>query len=141
MILIDFSKLFDITYWLRPGPGDLSEPYFYFIIIFFGFFVFLHVLLRFMGRQYIGGLHRAQQQVLYRIEAMLLAMGLLGLLWTFFRFEMVPYFSARYLILIWVLGLIIWAYLVFHYARYEVPTLVERDALRNQQKKYLSKKR
>ncbi|MEK7122969.1 MAG: hypothetical protein AAB855_03875 [Patescibacteria group bacterium] len=134
--MIDFSKLIDPWYWFRPGPGDLSEPFLIFFAIFFGFFVVLKILLRVMGRQYIVGMHKAQKQVLYKIEYMLLTMGLLGLLWTLFRYELVPYFSARYWVIIWMVGLVIWGYLIFYYAQYQVPQIVKRDETRKAQKKY-----
>lgn len=136
--MIDFSKLTDISYWLRPGPGDLSEPFLVFFIVFFGFFIFLKILLRVMGRQYVLGLHKAQQRVLFKIESLLLTMGLLGLVWTFFRFELVPFFSARYWLIIWFVGFVIWAYLILYYARYQVPAVVRRDEERRSQKKYFS---
>lgn len=137
--MIDLSKLSDIWYWLRPGPGDLSQLFLTFFIVFFGSLVFLKIILRFMGRQYIGGLHKAQQRILYKVENLLLVMGLLGLLWTFFRFELVPYFSARYWLGVWIIGFIVWAYLIFYYARYQMPALVRRDEVRKAQKKYFSK--
>lgn len=137
--MIDFSKLGDIWYWLGPGPGDLSQPFLTFFTVFFCFFVFLKILLRFMGRQYVSGLHKAQRRVLYKIENLLLTMGLLGLLWTFFRFELVPYFSARYWLVLWLVGFVVWSYLIFHYARYQVPAVVTRDEMRKAQKRYFSK--
>lgn len=139
--MIDITKLSSIPYWLNPGPGDLSVPYLYFFLIFFGFILALKILLRLIGRQYIVGFHRSQQRIVYRVETLLLTMGLLGLLWSFFRFELVPYFSARYWLIVWLLGFVIWAYLIYHYARFEVPQILERDRERAQKIRYTTAKR
>lgn len=139
--MIDSAKLSDVAYWLNPGPGDLSEPYLYFFVTVFGFCVVLKLLLRFMGRQYIDGWHKARQRVVYRIEALFLTMGILGLLWTFFRFELVPHFSARYWLAVWLLGFIIWGYVIYHYARFDLPLIEGHDRARDHRKKYFSKKK
>lgn len=139
--MINTSKLSDISYWLNPGPGDLSGPYSYFFVLFFGSFVALKILLRFMGRQYIVGLHKAQQRIVYRIETLALTMGILGLVWTFFRFELVPYFSARFWLALWLVLLIIWGYIIYHHVRFNLPRILERDRERVYQKRFFSKKR
>ena len=139
--MIDFTKLLDITYWLRPGPGDLSEPFLAFFTVFFALFIVMKILLRFMGRQYVRELHRVQQRILYKIEALLLTMGVLGLIWTFFRYEHVPYFSARIMMVLWVLGLIVWGYYIYYYACYHVPDVLRRESARDQKRKYFVKGR
>lgn len=139
--MIDFGKLSDITYWFNPGPGDISAPYLYFFVIFFGFFVLLKILLRYMGRQYIRTLHKAQQMVFYKIENLFLTFGVLGLLWTFLRYELVSFFSARFWLAAWLAGFIICAYLIYYYFRYQVQEQMNRDTNRENQRRYTFSKR
>ena len=138
--MIDFLKLADITYWLNPGPGELSEGYIYFFTALFGLFVLFKVLLRYMGRQYVHGLHKAQQRILQRVETLCLTLGLVGLFWVFLRYELVPFFSARFWLMIWFLSFVMWAYLIFHYARYQVHDIVRLDRERASRQKYFVKK-
>lgn len=138
--MIDFVKLSDPLYWFSFGPGDLSEPYLYFFLIFFGLFVLAKILLRYMGRQYIKDLHKAKKEIFYRAERLFLTLGLLGLLWTAFRYEYISFFSARFWLLIWAAWFIIWVYLIIHYARYSVPQILEREKNREQQQKYSMRK-
>lgn len=138
--MIDFLKLVDISYWLNPGPGELSGGYLYFFLSFFGLFVLFKILFRYMGRQYVHGLHKAQQKVLHRIETLCLTLGASGLFWVFLRYELVPFFSARFWLVIWMLVLAIWGYVIFHYAQYQVQDIVRADRERASRQKYFVRK-
>ncbi|MBI4253014.1 hypothetical protein HY623_02415 [Candidatus Uhrbacteria bacterium] len=138
--MVDFLKLVDISYWLNPGPGELSDAYLYFFIVFFGAFIIFKILFRYMGRQYVHGLHKAQQKVLHRVETLCLTLGVLGLVWVFLRYELVPFFSARFWLAAWFLVLVIWAYGIFHYARYRVQDIVHADRERDHRQKYFTRK-
>lgn len=138
--MIDSAKLVSPLYWFNPGPGDLSEPYLAFFLIFFSFFVVMYLFLRFMGRQYIHGMHKAQKLVLYRVERLFLTLGILGILWTFLRYELVALFSARFWLILWLGGLIVWAYVIFHYIRYQVPQIIAHDRDREHKLRYSSSK-
>lgn len=138
--MIDFSKLVDISYWLNPGPGELSAGYLYFLLTFFGLFVFFKILFRYMGHQYIHGLHKAQQKVLYRVETLCLTLGVSGLMWVFLRYELVPFFSARFWLIVWLVVLVLWGYFIFHYARYQVQDIVRSDRERAARHKYFMRR-
>lgn len=138
--MIDLSKLVDISYWLNPGPGELSGAYLYFFITLFGVFVFFKILFRYMGRQYVQGLHKAQQKVLYRVETFCLTLGVSGLIWVFLRYELVPFFSARFWLIVWLIVLVMWGYVIFHYAWYHVQHIVRTDYERASRLKYVTRK-
>lgn len=138
--MIDFLKLVDISYWLNPGPGELSGGYLFFFLTLFGALVLFKILFRYMGRQYVHGLHKAQQRVLHRIETLCLTLGASGLIWVFLRYELVPFFSARFWLVVWLLTLVIWGYSIFHYARYQVKGIVGADKDRAQRRKYFIRK-
>lgn len=134
------SDLLDIRYWFTINPGLVSDKMAIAFVVFFSLFIIAKLLLRFMGRQYITNLSKYHHSALYRIENACLTMGLLGLLWTFLSYETIPFFSGRFWFLFWGIGLVVWAYIIFYYIRFEIPAFLEKDKNRAQLNKYLPKK-
>ncbi|MBI4599952.1 hypothetical protein HY732_03440 [Candidatus Uhrbacteria bacterium] len=134
------SDLMNIRYWLTPNPGQLSDQTALLFAVIFGLFIVFKILLRSMGRQYIVSLSRYHKEFVYRLERMSLTMGVLGFVWLFFAYEIIPFFSGRYWFVVWVLGVIVWAYYIFYYIRFEVPQRVGRDREREYARKYLPRK-
>lgn len=134
------SDLMSVRYWMTPNPGVISDQTALFFAVFFGTFILLKILLLTMGRQYIVSLSKYHKALVYRLENLLVTMGILGLLWLFFVYELIPFFSGRFWFIIWALVVAIWAYYIFYSASVEVPVLVRRDKERESARKYLPRK-
>jgi hypothetical protein len=134
------SDLMSIRFWMTPNPGAMSDQTVAIFSIVFGACILLKILFRYMGRQYAVSLSRYHQTCMFRFEKLFLTMGLLGFLWLFFAYEMIPFFSGRYWFAIWILGVVIWAYYIFYYIRYEIPAFIERDKERAAARKYMPHK-
>ena len=109
-----WSDLLDVRYWFTVSPGEMSNAMVIAFAIFFLLFILAKILLRLMGRQYITDLSKYHHNTLYRIENSCLTMGLLGLLWVFLAYEMIPFFSGRFWFLFWFVGALLWAYTIFY---------------------------
>ncbi|GEM_PF-305709 len=135
-MMTGLADLMSVRYWLTPNPGVLSDQTALFFAILFGFFVLFKILLRTMGRQYIVSLSKHHKQLVFRLEKLLLTMGVLGFLWLFFAYEIIPFFSGRYWFIAWALGVVIWAYYIYYYISVEIPALVTIDKERESARKY-----
>jgi len=139
-MITGLSDLSSPSYWFTPNPGSISDQTAILFVVLFGFFVVMKILLRFMGRQYVVSLTRYHKAFLYRLENMFLTMGIVGLLWLFLVYEMIPFFSGRFWFIGWCLGVAIWAYYIVYYVRYELPALLSRDKERERARKYTHQK-
>ncbi len=72
-----------------------------------------------------------------RIEGWLWTFGVLGLMLTFFRWQQIPYFSARLLWLALLIWLFIWAILICYYRLVKLPKKILAKKVEERKKKYL----
>ena len=139
-MITGISDLTSLRYWFTPNPGALSDQTALFFVGIFGFFLLIKILLRMMGRQYLVSLSKYHKQAVFRVEHFFLTMGLLGFLWLFFAYEMIPFFSGRYWFAAWGMGALLWAYVIFYHIRFEIPAHLQKDKEREYARKYLPRK-
>lgn len=99
-----------LNFWFSLRPGAFIGPT---LKIILGFIFLLIVLALAAGigkKRWSKSLYTGLWQSLYYF---FLTNAIIGLILTFFNYEMVPFLSARFWFLLWGLGLIIW--LVFIY--------------------------
>jgi hypothetical protein len=136
---IDYKQFFELNYWFSPNPGFLSDP----IAIGFGVFFSLCMIQGFALVRQIKSpsLDAPRKSVVRKIRTLLVTMGMIGYVLLFFSYQAVPFLSMRFLFLVWGLGAVLWAYLIWHFAVTRVPAM--RDALekREQMAKYTLHKR
>ena len=133
-------QIFEVSYWLSTAPGLISsKTALLFLVLFLGV-CSGGVFITFYSKKK-SGLEKAYLSLYRRVSNMLITMGLLGLLWLFFAYENIVFFSGRYFFVAWVLGMIVYAYLIYNDAVYEVPKRIQRRAEQLRMKKYMPSSR
>lgn len=82
-------------------------------------------------------LDNAEQRLLGRFSSCFLTMGILGLVWFFFRQERVVFLAWRFWLLIWFAVLLVWLVKNIRYAVKRLPQIKAEHATRAAQEKYL----
>jgi uncharacterized membrane protein len=130
-----FSNFFDPSYWftLRPAlVGGLSGN------ILFGIFVLMFVLgivARIVSSNKTTD--RYARDFGHRLGTLLITMGVLGILLYFFSFERIRLFGSRFLYGLWVIGLLVWGFILARFVRRTIPQKRAYDKEREEQRKYL----
>ena len=126
------SRLFH----MRPS---IDEGTIYFLLIVFGALIIAAIIVKIIQSV------KKQEQFLNKLYSKyfycLLVMGVLGEIAVWFRIERVNILSARYWLLIWFVGLVIWLYYVLKYQFKVVPKAREQLTQRQTFDQYLPKKK
>ncbi len=138
--MLTIADFFHLSYWFTPNPGTLGIQFTLFFATLFAVCILAKILLRYMGRQYTVHLPKFRRELFFRGERLALTMGIVGYLWLFFAYEMIPFFSSRFWMVIWMLALFLWVYSIFHYALYEIPQHFAKEREREYKKKYFGKR-
>ena len=77
-------------------------------------------------------------EVTRRVATMLVVMGVLGLWYWFVSGQMIPFMSAHFWLVVWVLGILYWTYTILRYALRTVPKEKERTQQCKDKKKYMN---
>ncbi len=83
------------------------------------------------------GSDRFVRTVGHRISTLLVTMGLLGVLLFFFSFEGIRMFGARFWYPLWVILVVVWAFLIVRYLKCDVPLQRARETSSRAQRQYL----
>lgn len=125
-----------VGYWLRsPAPAEgvvlALSVIFFLALVAIGI---VGLLLR------IKSTDTLQREIYRRVANWSLTMGVLALLWMFFRQERVVVLNARIWILCWVIGFGYWGARLLRYYVKRVPEIRSLQAARELRNKYLPKK-
>jgi len=122
-----------LNFWFSLRPGVFAGSS---LKIVLGFIFLLIIMTMVTGvgkRKWAKSLYAGLWQSLYLF---FLTNAIIGLILTFFNYEMVPFLSARFWFLLWAVGLIIW--LVFIYrAIVKIPQRKARLEKEKEFKKYI----
>ena len=133
-------RIFEMSYWFTTAPGPISRSTAYIFLVLFGVCIIAGVGSVFY-RKKVKNLDKMYKDIYTRSTNALLTMGFLGLLWLFFSYETIPFFSGRYFFIVWFLGCISWAYLIYNYAVYEVPKRIQKRDNQLRMRKYMPRSR
>ncbi|EKD32888.1 MAG: hypothetical protein ACD_76C00122G0004 [uncultured bacterium] len=129
--------ILSLSYWLSKFPPSMGLRE---AIIIFSAFAILFIVGGVMRTVIMrSSFDRHMLRALHRLSGLCITMGLLGLLETFFAFESIPFFGARYWYLIWLLAFLIWLGFVLHFMFFTVRDLRRNDVERLRREKYLPK--
>ncbi|MEK7648492.1 MAG: hypothetical protein AAB400_01095 [Patescibacteria group bacterium] len=138
--MINVTKLTDIGFWLSIRPTPLSKAFALGFLLFFLLLIASKIALRVYAAQNKRQLTKADKKLYDLIQSLLLTMGSLGIIWTFFALEGIPILAARGWVLLWLLGLIIWIYVIVRFYMIEYTDFKVKLAERQRLEKYLPKK-
>lgn len=112
-----------LTMWLLVG---------FFLLLFVGGLV-AKILAQFQER-------KSKKIIFSRMGSLGITMGLLSLVWMFFRQERAAFLAWRFWMFLWVVGLAIWVYHLAKYALKRIPEIQAEEEKRATMEKYLPKK-
>lgn len=127
------KNLLDWSYWFYQPFTARGGAMWFFVILFLVLVLF--GLTAKIARLY--GQDKCYKEIFRRAGNAGITMGLLGLLWLFFRQERVAFFAWRFWLLLWLVGAIIWVVKIVMYLVKRVPAIKEEQAKRSAMDKYL----
>lgn len=132
-----FKNLFDWSYWFNQPFTAQGWVKWAFVLVFLGL-VLACIILK-MVRLY--STEKWNKEIMRRVSNGVLAFGLVGLLWMFFRQERVAFLAWRFWLLLWLLWVVIWTIKLIMFAMKRVPQVREEENVRALRDKYLPNKK
>ena len=126
------DNLLTMKFWINLRPGSLTPFALKAIIIYLAVLAILaFVFYLFKARK---------QRLLFQIWAKLyffsLSNFIIGLFILFFSYELIPFLSARFWMLLWGVGMLVWLVYIF-LAIIKLPKIKKTIAEKNEYKKYI----
>lgn len=101
------TNLLTLEYWFSVNPGALSSLGFIILVIFTALFFLLGVAAIVVKRK--KSVYRGVYNSIYDFS---IANFILGLVFLFFHYENIPFFTARFWFIVWFLGIALWIYFI-----------------------------
>lgn len=136
---MNLQPLIDPSFWFKLQPDLLSPTFEKGFFIAFGLMVIIGAIIRIVSRQKRHD--KYVRQMFSRIGTMSLSMGLVGLVWLFFSYEMIYLLGARFWFLVWLVGLIIWVVMIVRFVKKDIPARKQEEQHRASANKYLPRKK
>lgn len=125
------TNLLTWRYWFTLRPENLSSLMQNLFTGFIGVLILLAILTIIIKRK--GGVYRG---FFTRFYNFCLGNAFIGLIFYFFNYEMVPFFSARFWLAIWALVMLVWLILILKRLK-NIPLQKKKHEEENEIKKYL----
>lgn len=126
------SEYLSFNYWLHMRPGSVSQAALWQFIIFIGILVFLSLVFYFLKKKKTGLYYKTWQ----RLSSYCVVNIIIGFFILFFSFEEIPILSARFWLLLWIIGQIGWlGYILFSLSK--IPKIREKLAKEEEFNKYI----
>lgn len=126
------SRLFS----LKPAI-DITTVYFLGAI--FGAFVVAAIVIKLISK--IKKNSGLSAKLANKYFSVFLTMGLIGWLLVWFRFERVYVLSARFMLLLWLISLVVWLFFIFKFQFRIMPKIISQSQKQKEFNKYLPKKK
>jgi len=130
---MNLKNLLDWSYWFYQPFTARGGVMWFFVILFLALVLF--GLSSKITRLY--NQDKWYKETLRRIGNAGITMGLLGLLWLFFRQERVVFFAWRFWLLLWLIGAVVWLIRIAIYLVRRIPIIKQEEAKRSTLDKYL----
>jgi len=129
---IDINKLFDSDYIFQTYPP--AQGLYLYLVIIFGIFVLGAVAVWWINRKNKNIIYHRLLNSLFNLS---LTIGVLGLVFIFFRYEQIPYLGSRFLFLLLLVVFIIWAGFIGWYRLMVMPKEIKTKLQKDKFEKYL----
>lgn len=125
------SNLFTLEYWFSVNPGALSSLGFYVLVIFVALFLLTGIASMVLKRK--KSVYRGVYNSIYDFSVVNF---ILGLVFLFFHYENIPFFTARFWFIAWLLGIALWIYFIVKKVK-RIPEKRKELEREQEMKKYL----
>ncbi len=130
----DFSRVFSWSYWFTLRPASMQTVTLFIVFGVFGALLVASVVIRILLRR---NKITKRRVVFERVSRLTATMGAIGLVILFFSYEQVRLFGSRFWYVLWVLGTLVWAGCIVHFATRVLPAREAKDAVTKEKAKYL----
>ncbi len=117
---------------LRPISGNRTLVV---LLVFFAVLILIGLAIKLYAK--IKNLKKIDRKLIDKYFLFFIVMGLLGILITWFRYESAYLLSARFWLVIWVIGALIWLIKIIRFQFKTVPEAKKMAEQKQQFKKYL----
>ncbi|MBI2459490.1 MAG: hypothetical protein HYV53_02975 [Parcubacteria group bacterium] len=121
------------NFWFSPRPGAFMASSLKVVLGFIIFLIIFSIVSGIIKKKWFKGLYAAFWSGLY---GFFLTNAIIGLLLTFFNYEMVPFLSARFWFLLWAISMLIWLFFIYKLAA-KIPEKRAQMEKEKQFKKYI----
>ena len=122
-----------LNFWFSSRPGAFTSLSLKIVLGFLVLLAILTLISWLIKRKWSKGLYASFWRSLYTF---FITNTLLGLLLTFFNYEMVPFLSARFWFLLWTIGMLIWIFFIIK-AILKIPAKKEQLDKEREYQKYI----
>lgn len=124
-------SLLSLPFWFNLRPGSMPANYRN-VLIGIVIFLIISAVIFFILKKRKG----FYKKVLINIYDFSISNAFIALLLLFFNYELVPFFSARFWFLIWLITSIIWLFYILK-ALKKIPEKIKKSEVKDEIKKYL----
>lgn len=132
------TQLFNLDYLFDPTPGDTFYYMVFFIILFLALILGSFYLESWIRKH---PLRSALQSTLPHIGFHLRIFGMMGFVFLFVRYENMPYFSMRFLFVLYLLWIAVYVGMSLYRFKTTLPETIEEQHRLKKRAKYLPKKK
>lgn len=125
------TNLLTLNYWFSVNPGALNNLGFKLLMFFTAILLLIGIISIILKRK--KGIYRGVFNSIYDFSV---ANFILGLLFLFFHYENIPFFTARFWLAIWLIGIIIWVYFIVKKIK-KIPEQKKELEIEKEKRKYL----
>ncbi|MFH1789684.1 MAG: hypothetical protein ABH832_01300 [bacterium] len=130
---MSISNLFYINYWF----GQPREARGIVLVVYISVFLLL-IILGIGARVFVAYKNdRVVKQILRRFSAFGMTMGMIGMMWMFFRQQKIVFLAWRFWVLLWILLAIFWMIRILKYVIKRVPEIRKEQIHEEKRRKYL----
>lgn len=131
--------LFTAHFWFTPTPPPFVPST---TIMFFGLVMLMLIvgIGAYVMRSRVQG-DKLARRMWDKIGTLFISTGLVGLLLYALGYEQIPFLGMRFLVLVWLVWVGLWAWQVWRFAYREIPEMRRERAEREKFTKWLPKKR
>ena len=130
--------LLSLSWWFNTNPLYSALTLRLFFIVSLSL-VILGAVVRMVSKKRIKD--ALQLEVLRRIATLLVVMGSFGVWYWFVAFQQIPFLSARFWTIVWVICVVAWLLSILRYVKKTVPAQREKRLAAKEQDKYMQPKR
>ena len=127
------NNFFRFDFWFNLRPGVFLGSSMKILVGFVGLFIILSIVAGLGKKKWSTGLYSNFWKNLYNF---FLTNAIIGLILTFFNYEMAPLLSARFWFLLWAAELIVWSHFIYKLIL-KIPQKKAQLEKEKQLKKYL----
>lgn len=137
--MLNLKPLFNLNFWFAQHPVPITSSSTRITVVMFTLMLIAGSAIRIISKKRYTDYY--VKETALKISKLCTTMGFLGLAWLFFALEQVTFLQARYWMMVWLVGVIVWVISIIKYARVTVPREREIHNQYKERSKYLPRKK